>query len=112
VRTTDGGVAARGTDVAGLGVAGGADVAGFAAEADDLTVGDGFVVAADLVAADVEALGAAVVAAFAVGEAFALAAGDPTAVVRACVTFGFGLAGVAGVEVGSRRSVWSAMRLA
>ena len=44
------------------------------------------------------------------------AAGDPTAVVRARVTLGFGLAaglaGVAGLVVGSGRGVWSAMRLA
>jgi len=48
-------------------------------------------------------------------EAFAAAGGDPTAVVRARVTLGFGFtafAGVAGLVVGSGRGVWSAMRLA
>jgi hypothetical protein len=95
----------------------GAAVTGFA-EAGALVVGfavAGLAVAGRLTAATgfVEPAG---LAGLAVGEAFALAAGDPTAVVRARATFGFGLvaawSGVVELAVGSGRVVWSAMLLA
>ena len=126
VRTAGDDDAARPADeAAGFALAAAAVVAGFAGR---LAVASGLF---DAVVAgfEVEAAAAAfgVVAAvaglvepagfdpLAAGD-FVLAAGDPAAVVRARVTFGFGLAagwpGVAGLGVGSGREVGSAMCLA
>lgn len=121
-------------DTAGFAVAVGVTAAGLAG-VDRLTVGEGlavagavatgFAVVVGVAAAEGFGVAAAAVAGLlepagfaelAVADGFALPAGEPTAVVRARVTFGFGLAAawpeVAGLAVGSGGVVGSAMRLA